>query len=113
MRDNAILARLDRLHVDRDIAADTDAVIGGAPCDMCRAGTRDQCFGRDAAGVDAGAAEVFAFDERNRAAGFCEPHRERRAGLTAADEDSAASGPIEVRVPKRENLFGERFHDAN
>jgi hypothetical protein len=41
------------------------------------------------------------------------PHAKRLHGLTAADEDSAASEPIEVRVPKRENLFGERFHDAN
>ena len=59
-----VLARLDRLHVDPDRPFDHDAEVGGAARDVGRAGARDQRLGRDAAVVDAGAAEALALDDR-------------------------------------------------
>ena len=60
-----VLARLDLPHVDGDGAWDRNAVISGAAGEMRGIGTRHQRLGRRAAGVDAGAAEAVALDDRH------------------------------------------------
>src|SRR6266478_7544159 len=52
-----VLASLDRLHVHSQFTPQSDAEISGAACDLRRIGACDQGFRRDAASVDAGAAE--------------------------------------------------------
>ena len=78
---------LTRCHVDADGAVDRHAVVGGAPREMRGIGAGDQRLGRHAAGVDAGAAEQLALDERDRHAGRGQPAGKRRAGLAGADDD--------------------------
>ena len=68
--DDRVLARLDRLHVDPDRALDDDAEVRGPARDVRGAGARDQGLGRDAAVVDAGAAEALALDDRDAPAGL-------------------------------------------
>ena len=84
--DDGVLARLHRLHVDAD-RTDADAVVGGAPGNVRGAGARHQRLGRDAAVVDAGAAEVLALDQRRLHAGLGQADGEGRSGLAAADDD--------------------------
>ena len=84
--DDGVLARLHRLHVDRD-RADADSVIGGATRHMRDPGAGDQRFGRRAAVVDAGAAEMLALDQRGFPAGLGQLDGEERPGLTRADDD--------------------------
>ena len=86
LADHRVLARLHRLHVDAHRPG-IHPPVGGAPGDVGGAGARDQGLGRDAAVVDAGAAEVLALDERGLHARFGQAHRERRCGLAAADHD--------------------------
>ena len=50
-------------------------------------GAGDQRLGRRAAGVDAGAAEQVALDQRDLHAGAGQPAGERRPGLAGADDD--------------------------
>ena len=69
-----------------------DAVVAGAPRDVRGARAGDQRLGRDAAVVDAGAAEVLALDQRRLQTGLGEPDRERRAGLAGADHDRVVRG---------------------
>ena len=64
-----------------------DAELGAAPRDVRGVGARDQRLGRHAAGVDAGAAEQLALDQRDRHAGGGQPAGERRPGLAGADDD--------------------------
>jgi hypothetical protein len=47
---------------------------------MRGARARDQRLGRDAAGVDAGAADQPAFDDRGFPAGAAQPDGQRRTG---------------------------------
>ena len=68
--DDFVFAGLDGLHVDRDGARYCYAVgVGGAGF-LCDVGAGDEGLGGRAAGVDAGAAEELAFDERDGAAGW-------------------------------------------
>jgi hypothetical protein len=50
-------------------------------------GARDQGLGRHAAGVDAGAAEQLALDQRDPHAGGGQAADQRRPGLAGADDD--------------------------
>ena len=82
-----VLARLDARHVDGDGATDADAELGGAARQMRGVGARDHRLGRDAAGVDAGAAEPTALDDRDLHAGAGEAAGDERPGLPGADDD--------------------------
>src|SRR5438876_31354 len=82
-----VLARLDLLVVDADRAGERHAIIGGAAGKMRGIGARHHRLGRHAAGVDAGAADELALDQRDAHAGGLEPADERRAGLAGADDD--------------------------
>src|SRR5258707_10544630 len=85
--DDLVFARLDGLHVDGDFARYCDAVgVGGAGL-LRDVGAGDESLGGRAAGVDAGAAEELALDERDAAAGLREASGEGWAGLTGADDD--------------------------
>jgi len=59
---DGILARLDRPHINPDGAADRHPVVAGAARQISRVYTRDERLGRRASGIDASAAEEFAFD---------------------------------------------------
>src|SRR5262249_58066046 len=59
---DSILARLDRPHINPDGAADRHPVVAGATRQISRVCTRDERLGRRASGIDASAAEEFAFD---------------------------------------------------
>ena len=84
---------LTALHVDADGAPSSDdAVVGGAAREVRGVGAGDQRLGRHAAGVDAGAAEQMALDERDGHAGRGQPAGERRAGLAGADDDRVEAG---------------------
>ena len=84
-------ARLDLGHVDPDAAVEDDAVVGGAAREVRGIGAGDQRLGRHAAGVDAGAAEELALDERDLHAGAGQPAGERRPGLAGADDDGGTT----------------------
>jgi hypothetical protein len=85
--DDRVLARLDRLHVHPHRALDHDAEVGRATRHVRRPGARDQRLGRDAAIVDAGAAEALALDHGDLLAGLGQAPRERGSGLAGADHD--------------------------
>src|SRR5260370_33621207 len=59
------LARLDALHVDFDLTANVETVVGAATRHVRGIGARDQSLGGRASGVDAGAAEAIALDARD------------------------------------------------
>ena len=77
----------------RDVAVEHDAVVGGPAREMCGIGAGHQRFGRHAAGVDAGAAEQLAFDERDCHSGASQAAGERGAGLAGPDDDGVEAGP--------------------
>ena len=83
---DVVLARLDLCHVDGDVAG-ADAEIGPAARDVRGVRAGDQRLGRDAAGVDAGAADQLAFDHRDGLPGRGQPAGQRRPGLAGADDD--------------------------
>ena len=63
LRHHGVLARLHRLHVDADVAADAHTVVAGMVRRPRGARAGHQRLGRCAAVVDAGAAEVCALDQ--------------------------------------------------
>ena len=63
------------------------------------ANATEPCLGRNAPVVDAGAADELALDDRSLASGIAEPHRERRAGLSGADDDRVEGLRHEVPAP--------------
>ena len=85
--DDAVLARLDALHVDFDVSAEHHAEIRGAPRDVGGAGACDQRLRRDAADIDAGAAVELALENRDLHALAGHALRDRRPGLAGADDD--------------------------
>ena len=86
LQHDGVHAGLDPGHVGGDRAGD-DAEVGGAASEVGDIGAGDQGLGRAAAGVDTGASEEAALDDRHLRAGGGQPDRERRAGLAAADDD--------------------------
>ena len=92
LRDDRVLARLDPLHVDADLAGDRYAVFGRPPRRLRRIGARHQRLGRRAAGVDAGAADEIALDDRDLHAGAGQPQCQSRPGLTGANYDRVVVG---------------------
>ncbi len=104
LRDDLVLARLDPRHVDADRTVDHDAEVAGAACDVGGPRARDQRLGRNAADVDARAADALALEDRRLAARRREPHGQRRTCLPGADDDRVealghASTPSPVRGP--------------
>ena len=85
--DDRVLPRFDRLHVDLDLALDHHPELGRPARHVRRPGARDQGLGRDAAVVDAGAAEALALDDRDLAALPDEAAGQRRPRLSGADDD--------------------------
>ena len=85
--DDLVLARFHGLHVDCDCALDGDSVGGSGAGLLGDVGAGDHGLGGRASGVDAGATEELAFDERDGAAGLREPSCEGRPGLAGADDD--------------------------
>jgi len=69
------------------LPANVDAVLGRASRELRRVGARHQGFGRNAAGIDAGAAEVFALDDGDFHACVRQTRRQRRSGLPCADDN--------------------------
>src|SRR6476660_5531782 len=82
-----VLASLDRLHVHSQFTPQSDAEISGAACDLRRIGACDQGFGRDAASVDAGAAERFSLDHGDLHAGVNQTGGKWRSCLSGSDDD--------------------------
>ncbi len=71
--DHGVGARLDLGHIDPDVAADHDPVVGGPAGEMRRVRAGDERLGRHTPGVDAGAAEQLALHERDRHSGSGQP----------------------------------------
>src|SRR6266850_7248948 len=65
----------------------TPGSSGAAARHMTRASARDQRLGGNAAGVDAGAAELLALDDRSLQAFLVEARAERRRRLADTDDD--------------------------
>ena len=84
--DDAVLARLDRPHVDLDVARG-EAVLAAAPRHVDRARAADQRLGGNAADVDAGAAEQLALDDRGAQAFGAQARGKRGACLPGTDDD--------------------------
>ena len=82
-----VLARLHPGHVHPDRAVQQHTVVGRMARHMRGARAGDQGFGRDAANVHAGAADVLALDDRGFPAGLGQAYRQRRAGLAGTDDD--------------------------
>ena len=72
--DHAILARLDLAHVDSDGAIDDHAEFSGAARQVGHARAGDHGLARHAAGIDAGAAQMTAFDDGGLASGLRQAH---------------------------------------
>ncbi len=72
------LRALTALHVDIDGAGNGHAEFRGATRHMRRLRARDQRLGRNAAIVDAGAAEMFALDEGDGLSGAGQPSGQGR-----------------------------------
>ena len=68
--------------------------------DVRRPRARDQRLGRDAAVVDARAADQLALDDRGLAAGLGEPHGERGACLPGADDDGVVVVAHRMLLPQ-------------
>ncbi len=86
MLDDAVLAALDRAHVDADLAC-REAEFAAAARDMRSARARHQRLGGNAAVVHAGAAEQLALDERGLQTLLVEPRAQRRPRLAGSDHD--------------------------
>src|SRR5882672_7364930 len=84
--DDAVLARLDRLHVHAHLAGD-EAVFAAASRRVHGARRGHQRLGGDAADVDAGAADELALDDRGLQSFAIQARAQRRAGLAGADDD--------------------------
>jgi hypothetical protein len=82
-----VLASLDRLHVHSQLTPQSDTEISGAACDLRRISACDQGFRRDAASVDAGAAERFSLDHSELHAGVNQAGSKRRSCLSGSDDD--------------------------
>src|SRR6185436_10532905 len=83
---HAVLAPPYRAHVHLDRFR-RKSVVAAAAREVRGARARDQGLGRDAAVVDAGAAEALALDERGLQAFPVEARAERRPGLAGTDDD--------------------------
>src|SRR5580704_10235351 len=66
-----ILAGFYFLHIDGDLPTKDDTELRSSPRRVSHFGTGDQGLRRNTAGVDAGAAELPAFDDCHLPAGFC------------------------------------------
>lgn len=83
---DAILARLDLRHVHADPPG-RHTVIGAATGQLGNVRAGHQRLGWDAPGVDAGAADQFALDDRDALPGGGQPSRKRGSGLAGTDDD--------------------------
>jgi hypothetical protein len=81
---NRILASLDRLHVDADLAH-ADAEIASAARNPPCISARYKGFGRDAASIDAGSAEKFSLDYGDLHPGVDQAGGERWSRLSSPD----------------------------
>ena len=106
---DGVLSRFHRGHVDAYRRVDRDAEIGTAPRDVRGTGARDQRLGRNAAVVDARAADSFALDDRGLAAGLRQSDRQRRSGLPGADDDGVVTfGHVPPELESGESPSGLR-----
>ena len=83
---DGVLARLDLCDVDRDLAG-ADTVLGAASGHVCGVRAGDQRLGRNAAVVDARAADELALDHCDGLPCGGQPAGEWRARLAGADDD--------------------------
>src|SRR5882672_5415610 len=90
MLHDAVLARLDRLHVHAHVAGG-EAVFAAAPRRVHGARRGHQGLGGNAADVDAGAAHELALDDRGLQSFAVEARAQRRAGLSGADDDGVVA----------------------
>ena len=86
-----VLARLDARHIDPYRSAGVNPVLAGTACKMGDIGTGHQCLGRDAAGVDASAAEMLSLDDGDAKTFIRQAAGERRSGLAGADDDGVVA----------------------
>jgi hypothetical protein len=84
---DVVLARLDAFHVDPRLSLHQHTVFPRSPRHVRSVGARHHGFGRGAAVIHAGAAELVLLDHGDFHAGAREPRGERRAGLTGADDE--------------------------
>ena len=117
---DSVLALFDFLHVDSNRAFDRHAILGGAPGDMRCTGACDQRLRRDATGVDAGAAEALALNDRHLHSCTCQANRKRRPRLPSAYDDRvinschrsapSQSSVLDARQSASVFCFGTREH---
>jgi hypothetical protein len=84
---DGILARLDRPHVDGNVALQPNTELAGAPRHPGRIGAGHQRLGRDAAGIHASAAERLALDDGDLHADLYQARGQRRSRLSGPDDD--------------------------
>ena len=83
---DGVFAGLDLRHVHADRSG-VDPVFGTAARKMRGLCTGHQCLGRDASGVDAGAADQLALHHGNGVTGRGQPACQRGPGLAGAHDD--------------------------
>jgi len=98
---NLIFACFHPFHVDVDLSADGDAILAGALRQVRSVGARHQRLGRDAAGVNAGAAEVLALDDCHFHAGGRKPRCKRRPRLARANDDRVETYVHKIFLSRR------------
>lgn len=86
LQDDLVLAGLDALHLDRDVACGKSE-FGTAPGHVNRPRTGHHGFGRYAAHIDTGAAKVPALDHRRAQALRGAARSQRRPCLAGSDDD--------------------------
>src|SRR5262245_4725084 len=84
---NPILARLNAFHVDFQLASNLDAIFGSAADLVRHPRACHQRLGRNAAGVDAGTANMLALDDRGPQSLLREPVRKRWTGLARTNDN--------------------------
>src|SRR5262245_44473417 len=90
--EHILLARLHRLHINRDVRSNRNAVLAGTAGKMGDIGTGHQRLGGRAARIDTRPPEAVPLDNGNALPAFRQPVGERGAGLPRADDDRVEAG---------------------
>ena len=101
---HCILARFDAFHINAHITVDGETVFIASASNMGRVGAGNHRLCRNASRIHTGAAELVAFDDRDRFARIGKPRRQGRACLARPDDDGvevlhAASAPSIWSLP--------------
>src|ERR1044071_734803 len=103
--DDLVLAGLDPLHIDVELAANLKTVFAAARGKARGVGARHHGLGGRAAVVHAGAAELVALDHRDFHSRASEARSEGGTSLAGADDDGVEAGRHASQLSARPSDF--------